>query len=117
MFGLPSWVAPVAGAVIFGLAIVKSYSVGYDYANTRADLKISELTLSLEKKATEEMNRQIAANRAAEEQQKQFADQLDQAEKQIAELRERNRLLALAAPDANEPGLSADAAKRLNGIR
>lgn len=117
MFGLPSWVAPVAGAVILGLVVVKSYSVGYDTANSKAEAAISELTLKVEKQATIELNRQIAANKAAEEQQKQFADKLDEAEKQLADLREKNRLLALAAPDAQEPGLSAEAAKRLNGVR
>jgi hypothetical protein len=117
MFGLPSWVAPVAGAVILGLVIVKSYSVGYDTANSKSEAAIAELNLKIEKQATIEMNRQIAANRAAEEQQKKFAEQMDEAEKQLADLRERNRLLALAAPDANETGLSAEAAKRLNGIR
>ena len=117
MFGLPSWVAPVAGAVIMVLVIMKSYAVGFDTANSKAEAEIAELTLKIEKQATIELNRQIAANKAAEEQQKLFADQLDEAEKKLADLRERNRLLALAAPDAQEHGLSAEAAKRLNEIR
>jgi len=116
MFNLPSHYVAIAGAVVFGLALWKTYDVGYKQANTRCKLAIAELEIKIKNEHDKEIKRLIAANELARSYQEELAQQLISKEAEIDAILEGNANEIINDPTANDCGASASGVQRLNKI-
>lgn len=117
MFGIPSHYLVVAAVIVAGLAVWKSYDIGYDYANTKCDLAINEIKLQIQQDHDKEIKRLIAANELSQKQQMELVEQLMAKETEIDRIIEENENEASNDADRDNCGLSATGVSRINKIR
>jgi ABC-type sugar transport system substrate-binding protein len=117
MFGFSNlWVA-IAGAVLFGLVVFKSYSVGYDQAAAGANVKIAQIKIDIQNQYLDQIAKLQAANKLAEQNQKDLSSKLDKAQTDLEAQLQINEDLASKDPNANTGGIGLDSVNRLNSIQ
>lgn len=102
----------IGAALVLGLVLWGHSREASGYARAKA-----ECTAAVAADRSDELKRQVAANRDALEQSRAAIQTLIQERNALAVTLEENAVAASQDPDAGECGISPDSVRRLNRVR
>jgi hypothetical protein len=116
-FKIPSIWMTIAGIILFALALLKAYGIGFSYGSAKADTQISAIKIQMEQEYSGQLEKLIQSEKKAKQHEATLIEQLQEAESKIDELMEQNKAEAASDPDKDKCGISGKSSERINRVR
>jgi hypothetical protein len=107
----------IAGIILFALALLKAYGIGFSYGSAKADAQISAIKIQIEQEYSGQLQKMIQNEKKAKQHESELVEQLQEAESKIDELVELNKAEASSDPDKDKCGISGKSSERINRVR